>query len=106
MNEFIKISTLEEYKKAIQEKCIIMFTTTWCPDCTFIKPFIGSIAKANPEFKYYHIDRDEMMDLCKEIDVLGIPSFIAYNEGKETNRFVSGLRKTKAEIESFVEASK
>ena len=43
MDKFIEVHNLEEYKNAIQEKSIFLFTATWCPDCIFIKPFIGEI---------------------------------------------------------------
>lgn len=104
MDKFIEIHTLDEYKQAIREKSIILFTATWCPDCIFIKPFIGEIVDKYSQFKFYVIDRDEMIDLCKELDILGIPSFVAFENSVETGRFVSKLRKTKEEIERFIES--
>lgn len=35
---------------------------------------------------------------------MGIPSFIAYKEGKEVARLVNKLRKTKNEIQAFIDA--
>lgn len=104
MDKFIEIHTLEDYKKATEEKSIILFTATWCPDCIFIKPFIGEIVDKYNQFHFYVIDRDEMIDLCKKLDILGIPSFVAFENGKETGRFVSKLRKTREEIEQFIES--
>ena len=106
MDNFEEIHNIEEYKTVIQTRCIILFTANWCPDCMFIKPFIGDVAKNNPEFKYYFINRDLMIDLCKELDIMGIPSFVAYDHGLEIGRFVSKLRKTKEEIEKFIESVK
>ncbi len=106
MDQFVDIHTSEQYEQAISDKCIILFSTTWCPDCAFIKPFIGDVAKSNPEFKYYQIDRDEMPELCKELDIMGIPSFVAYENGQEKGRFVSKLRKTRQEIEDFIASVK
>ena len=45
MDQLIEINSLEEYEKAIQTKSIILFTASWCPDCMFIKPFIGNVVK-------------------------------------------------------------
>lgn len=104
MDKFIEVHNLEEFEKAIKEKAIFLFTATWCPDCIFIKPFIGEIVDKYPQFKFYVIDRDEMIDLCKELEIMGIPSFVAYENGKETGRFVSKLRKTIEEIEQFIES--
>lgn len=106
MDQFEKIQTVEAFEKAIQEKSMILFTASWCPDCLFIKPFIGEVCKAFTEFNYYVIDRDEMIDLCKDLDVLGIPSFVAFDNGQEINRFVSKFRKTRPEIEAFFASCK
>ena len=83
-----------------------MFTANWCPDCMFVKPFIGDIVVANPEFKFYVVNRDDLLDLCKSLDILGIPSFIAYSDEVEIGRFVSKFRKTKDEIQGFIDSLK
>jgi len=33
---------------------------------------------------------------------MGIPSFVAYSDGQEIGRFNNGDRKTKAEVENFI----
>lgn len=106
MDKLIEIKTIEEFDKIRTGKTIIMFTADWCPDCMFVKPFIGDIVSANPEFKFYLVNRDNLLDLCKDLDVLGIPSFIAYEDSEEIGRFVSKLRKTKNEIQAFIDGLK
>ena len=64
MDQLIEINSLEEYEKAIQTKSIILFTASWCPDCMFIKPFIGNVVKKYPNFTFYSINRDHFIDLC------------------------------------------
>lgn len=106
MDRLTEILTLEEFEKATQEKSIFMFTASWCPDCMFVKPFIGEIVENNPEFKFYQVNRDNFIDLCKDLDIMGIPSFLAFDKGEEIGRFVSKLRKTKVEIQNFVDSVK
>lgn len=74
---------------------MMVFSTTWCPDCHFLKTFIDELVTENPDWKFYYIDRDQMVDLCIDLEIMGIPSFIAYKEGKEVARLVNKLRKTK-----------
>ena len=31
MDKFIEIKTVDDYKKAIQNKSILLFTANWCP---------------------------------------------------------------------------
>ena len=38
MNNLLELSDLESYDKATQGKAIMVFSTTWCPDCHFLKP--------------------------------------------------------------------
>ena len=106
MDQLIEINTLDEYKEAIKNKSIILFTASWCPDCMFIKPFIGDVVKKYPDFTFYSINRDNFIELCQNLDILGIASFVSYENGQETGRFVSKLRKTQEEIEAFIQSIK
>ena len=106
MDKLVEIKTIEEFDNIRVGKTIIMFTADWCPDCMFVKPFIGDIVDANPEYKFYMINRDNMIDLCKDQDILGIPSFVAYNDKEVSGRFVCKLRKTKEEIQAFIDSLK
>ena len=104
MDGLITITDLTSYEVAIQEHSIVVFSTTWCPDCHFLKTFIKEIVDENPDWKFFYVDRDQMIDLCVDLEILGIPSFIAYDKGEELSRFVSKLRKTKPEIQAFIDA--
>ena len=83
-------------------KTIFMFSANWCSDCRFIEPFLPEIETKFSDFTFIHVDRDQFIDLCQQLDVYGIPSFIAFENGKELGRFVSKDRKTQEEIEEFI----
>ncbi|MCL2681344.1 MAG: thioredoxin family protein [Streptococcaceae bacterium] len=87
-------------------KHVFFFTADWCGDCNFIKPQMPEIEKENSEFEFIQVDRDEYMDLAVEWGIMGIPSFVIYEDGKETARLVNKLRKTKAEINDFIATAK
>ncbi|MFC5469932.1 thioredoxin family protein [Cohnella suwonensis] len=83
---------------------VAVFKTTWCADCHFMEPFIGDVESAySDRLAMAEIDRDDLPDLCSELNILGIPSFIAFRGGKEVVRFVSKLRKSREEIEQFLD---
>lgn len=85
-------------------KHIFLFSANWCGDCRFIEPFMPEVEeKYKDEYTFILVDRDQFIDLCIEQDVFGIPSFIAYENGRELGRFVSKDRKTQEEIEQFIE---
>lgn len=87
-------------------KHIFLFSAGWCPDCRFIEPFMPEVEAKFNQYTFVHIDRDDFIDLCGELDVFGIPSFVAFEDGKELGRFVSKDRKTQEEIEKFIEGLK
>ncbi len=85
-------------------KHIFMFSADWCPDCRVIEPILPEIEESFQEFTFVYVDRDEFIDICTEHNVFGIPSFIAFENGKELGRFVSKDRKTKEEITEFLQS--
>lgn len=84
------------------ERTVFMFTTTWCGDCTYIKPFIPSIEAHFPDFTIVEVDRDQFMDFAQELGVMGIPSFVVYHQNEKFGDFISADRKTQEEIEAFL----
>lgn len=98
-----KLESMNQYKEIIGQKTILMFSADWCPDCRFIDPVMPEIEKKFHEYTFIYVDRDKFIDLCSELDIFGIPSFVAFNNGKEIGRFVSKDRKTKEEIEKFIQ---
>ncbi|MBU5212611.1 thioredoxin family protein [Heyndrickxia oleronia] len=98
-----KLTSMEEFETLKDSgKTVFMFSADWCPDCRFIDPFLPEIEADFTEYTFVYVDRDEFIDLCSDLDIFGIPSFIVFKEGNELGRFVSKDRKTKEEIENFL----
>lgn len=99
-----KLESMEQLQAVKTEgKVIFLFSADWCPDCRFIDPFMPEVEGKYKEFTFYYVDRDKFIDLCIEMDVFGIPSFVAFDHGKELGRFVNKDRKTQEQIEAFIE---
>ena len=45
---------------------------------------------------------DDFSEITEALDVMGIPSFVAYKNNKEVSRFVSKFSKTQQEVEDFL----
>lgn len=100
-----QLQSMEEFRQMRENgKHIFMFSADWCPDCRVIEPILPEIEEKYNQYTFIYVDRDQFIDLCSELDIFGIPSFLAFEDGKELGRFVSKDRKTKAEIESFIES--
>lgn len=100
MKKLESIEQFEEFRN--NGRHIFLFSANWCPDCRFIEPFLPEVEAKFTEYEWVYVDRDQFIDLCITLDVFGIPSFIAYNNGIELGRFVSKDRKTQEEIEQFI----
>lgn len=101
-----KIATEAEFYDTIQGELptVAVFKAVWCGDCHFIDPFMPEVEdKYKGRLTFIHIDRDEQPDLCDKYNILGIPSFILFRKDQELVRFVSKLRKTREEIEQFLD---
>ncbi|VTS12349.1 thioredoxin family protein [Streptococcus pseudoporcinus] len=100
----ISPKTSEELTELLnrQDRLVLFFTADWCPDCQFIYPVMPDIEVENEQLTFVAINRDDFMEVAQEWNVFGIPSFIVIEQGQEVGRFVSKLRKTKAEINQFL----
>lgn len=101
-----KVSTEQQFQEQISQSgvTVAIFKTTWCKDCHYIDPFMPAVEQAyEGRLTFIELDRDEFPDLCEQLNILGIPSFIAFRNGQEVVRFVSKLRKTREEIEQFLD---
>ncbi|BAC14191.1 thioredoxin [Oceanobacillus iheyensis HTE831] len=97
------LETNEQFESYKQEGPVIfMFTAGWCPDCRIIEPILPEIEQQFNEYQFVEINRDDFIEICQSNNVYGIPSFLAFENGKELGRFVSKDRKTKEEIEHFI----
>lgn len=97
------IKTLAQFEELTSGgKNIVVFSAEWCGDCIFLKPHLPVIEANFPEWKFSFVDRDDLLELCKDLDIYGIPSFLAFVNGQVIGRFVSKDRKTPPEIEAFI----
>ncbi|TCJ04608.1 thioredoxin family protein [Cytobacillus praedii] len=99
-----KLESMEQFEQFKNNgKHIFMFSADWCPDCRIIEPILPEVEAKYQEYTFVYVDRDQFIDLCVQLEVFGIPSFIGFKEGQETGRFVSKDRKTQEEIENFID---
>ncbi len=99
-----ELESVNQYNELIaKDNVIMLFSADWCGDCRFIEPELPEIEETFPTYTFVKVDRDKFIEICQEHAILGIPSFLAYQNGKEVGRFVSKDRKTKEEVIKFIE---
>ncbi|MED1861992.1 thioredoxin family protein [Fictibacillus nanhaiensis] len=98
------IKSIEQFNETIKKDVTIaVFSADWCPDCVVIKPILPEIEEEYSNYQFVYVDRDELIELCQELDIFGIPSFLAFKDGEEIGRYVNKERKTKEQIVAFLE---
>ncbi|MCD2256652.1 thioredoxin family protein [Agrilactobacillus fermenti] len=100
-----QLSTLENDNLETLTKTgthVFVFTAGWCGDCRALAPFLPQIEADYPEIDFIEVDRDQYMDLAQKWQIFGIPSFVAIKDGKEIGRYVNKERKTKKQVEDFI----
>ena len=102
----IQIKNYEQWRKAIHgdRMAVFVFSSPFCGDCIYIEPFMPEIEADFPQLDFYQVDRDAFMEDCLMLGIMGVPSFLVFQKGKEKGRFVSKLRKSKEEIENFLKS--
>lgn len=102
MEKLAKMNLAELNSKLSKGEYVLFFTADWCSDCHFIKPVMPQIESKYQQYHFISVDRDENIDLCEELGIMGIPSFVVYRNGKEVARLVNKERKTQQEVEEFL----
>ncbi|WP_223067636.1 thioredoxin family protein [Paenibacillus caui] len=101
----IKVTTAEQFRELTASAgiTVAVFKADWCGDCKFIDPFMPEVEEQYKDrLTLIQIDVDELEEISQEQRIMGIPSFVAYGDGRELVRFVNKLRKSRSEIEDFL----
>lgn len=102
-----QIQSNQEYEQTTnQGRVMVEFYADWCPDCKRIEPHFDEWeAKYENDFTMVRANRDELPELGEKLEILGIPTFIAYEDGKEVARLFSRDAKSKEQVESFLDSA-
>lgn len=96
------LESVMQFDELKQGKTVFMFTADWCVDCRFIKPRLPELEENHKNFTFVSVDRDQFIDLCVELGIMGIPSFLVYENGEQVGSYVSKDRKTIEQIDEFI----
>lgn len=99
-----KISSVERFNEVINsDGAIVVFDTTWCPDCRRLEMFIGDIISNHNNVSWHSIDKDEFPDIAEKYNVMGIPSLLYYKNGEKLGHLHSANAKTPDQVNEYLE---
>lgn len=89
--ETVQISP-KSYDAMLHSSSLVLvdFGAAWCPPCRKMEPILNEIKKERPQVSLINIDGGSQTALMKAHQVLEMPTYILYKEGKEVWR-TSGL---------------
>ena len=81
---------------------LVDFTATWCGPCKQIAPMIDELAdEAAGQFKIAKLDIDEAPNTAAKLGIRGVPTLVAFKDGKEIHRHV-GANTSKAKLKAML----
>lgn len=88
----------------LEGKQILVFSTEWCPDCIVLKMYIEQVVADNEQWDFVYVDSDLHPELASDYKILGIPSFIALQDGQQIGSLISKQSKPKELINKWIDS--
>ncbi|EGQ0305568.1 thioredoxin family protein [Staphylococcus pseudintermedius] len=98
----IQLESEQQFKDFANDNTVFLFSANWCGDCRVIEPGLPELEEKYAQFKFVKVDRDEFIDLAVEHDIMGIPSFLVYQNGQQVGSYIGKERKTIEQIDTFL----
>lgn len=98
MNENVLEVTSENFEKEVLESdktVLIDFYAEWCGPCKMLSPIVESVASEEKSTKFVKMNVDNCEDIAIKYEVMSIPTLVVIKDGKEINRSVGLIDKTR-----------
>ncbi|ARJ50031.1 thioredoxin family protein [Staphylococcus lutrae] len=98
----IQLESEQQFNTLTQQQTVFLFSANWCVDCRVIEPGLPELEAKYSKFNFVKVDRDAFLDLAIEHDIMGIPSFLVFQNGEQVGAYIGKERKTIEQIDQFL----
>lgn len=96
--------TFEAEVVSVGGPVLVDFWGPACQPCLALMPFVEELArKYENKLKVVKVDSSKNRRLCINLKVMGLPTFLLYQNGQEVGR-ISGKEVTREELQKFMES--
>jgi thioredoxin len=103
--ENLKNVTKDEWEKEVLKSnlpVVVDFWAEWCWPCKMVEPIFEKLAdKYKDKIKFVKVNVDEEPEITQTYDIMSIPTFIIFKNGKEIDRMIGAA--PKEIIEKFIQ---
>jgi len=84
-----------------EQPVVVDFWAAWCPPCRAMNPILDELAAERDDLKIVSVDADTEQELAVQYGVLGLPTFVVFENGAPVASLVGSRPKKKfvSEIE-------
>ena len=93
----VNITTANFQSEVLESKetVLIDFWASWCGPCRMLSPVVDQVADEVSGVKVGKVNVDEQMELAQQYGVTSIPCLVVFKDGKEVNRSVGVVPKSR-----------
>src|SRR4051812_22630929 len=78
---------------------LVDFWAAWCPPCRLMNPILDELAAERGDIKVVSVDADREQDLAARYGVLGLPTFVVFDNGAPVTTLVGARPRKRLESE-------
>ncbi|MBI4116296.1 thioredoxin [Candidatus Pacearchaeota archaeon] len=92
-NETVPEISKKEFNSEIKSGFVLVdFYADWCMPCVMMSPILDGLAqKFNGKVKFIKINIDDAQELAQKFNIVSIPNFILFKDGKQVAQFIGAV---------------